>query len=101
MGSGVAAVCEAGGGNLLSLMKIILLKPMAVAGHPNAHVGDVLEVTANTFQILEGLGGARLVGDGAAVAPEVIETREPEIESRDPQPSETPHGKSSPRKRAK
>jgi len=84
-------------------MKIILLKPMAVAGHPNAHVGDVLEVPANTFQTLEGLGGARLAdaSDGVTGAPEVIETREPEIESRDPQPAETPPGKPSKRTRTK
>lgn len=76
-------------------MKIELLKPCVVAGHPGAQVGDILEVTSHTYQVLEGLNAARLVTDSSvkpapAPAPEVIETRDPEPETRDPEPAE-PH----------
>lgn len=78
-------------------MKIKLLKPMAVKGHPHASVGDILEVDSNTFQILEALGGA-VVSDEKTMPVQVVETREPVVESRDPgmQPD-----KSSKRSRAK
>jgi hypothetical protein len=86
-----------------ALVKIKLLKPVVVKGHPNANVGDILEVTPHTFQVLEGLGAAvDATNTRIEQPPETIETREPVVENRDPEVSpQTPPVQSSGRKRAR
>lgn len=74
-------------------MKIKLLKPCVVAGHIGSKVGDVLIVTPHVYQVLEGLGAAEVVPDntpalpptGMVQPPGIIEHRDPEPETRDPE----------------
>jgi hypothetical protein len=57
---------------------------MAVRGFPHLHVGDVADVPAGEAMVLLSLGGAEPAPDEAKVAAAEIQTREPEVESRDP-----------------
>lgn len=74
-------------------MKIKLTRSVVVFGHPNAQVGDCLEVNP-------GIAG-ELFGVSAAVPVHEIEVREPVIEHRDPVIAETPQQKSLRRRPAK
>jgi hypothetical protein len=92
-------------------MKMKLLKPCVVLGHPNARVGEILEVSSNTFQVLEGLGAAEEVNVGQRFVPvseskqetkvesNEIETRDPQIETRNPSAEPPPPAPAAPRAR--
>lgn len=65
-------------------MKIQLTDLVIVQGHPNAKPGDVLDLTAGDAATLIHMGKAVEYVGHAAPAPEVVQTREPEVENRDP-----------------
>lgn len=65
-------------------MKIKLLKAIVIKGHPGVSVGDVFDVADSIGADLCVEGAAELV---KAEPTRTIEVREPEVESRDPQPT--------------
>lgn len=73
-------------------MKIELLESVVVRGHAGAKVGDVLEVLPNLGAELIGMNLGRAVETSEAV-PEAIQSREPVIESRDPETPPAPPSK--------
>jgi hypothetical protein len=62
-------------------MKLKLIKPVVINGHPGVAVGDVFECVKNPHL---------LIADGYVVevkeSKEEIQTREPVVENRDPKP---------------
>ena len=64
-------------------MTIRITRPVVVKGFPGAGVGDVLEVPAGIAGDLLGLNAA--VECKAVEAVEPVQTREPEIENREPE----------------
>jgi hypothetical protein len=73
-------------------MKRIRLKaPVVIKGFPNVQVGEVVEIPNHDAQVLIGMGVAELVGpeekpDGLTTGRGVVEMREPEVATRDPEP---------------
>ena len=68
-------------------MRLRLIKSVVIEGHPGLHVGDVFEVANGNNLVAAGY--AVVVGGDAAETnvasqPHPIETREPEVEARDP-----------------
>jgi hypothetical protein len=66
-------------------VKLRLLMPVVIGGHPGLKKGDVFEHTKHP-QYLIGMGFCEEVKEEALKYVEEIATREPEIENRDPQP---------------
>ncbi len=66
--------------------KIRMTKGVVVKGHPGVSVGDEIDVAWHLADqlVIEGL--AEEVKEVKASIAEVIETREPEVEAREPQP---------------
>ena len=68
-------------------MRLRLIKSVVVEGRPGVQVGDVFEVSKDSGLVAAGY--AVVVGGDAAETnvasqPHPIETREPEVEARDP-----------------
>ncbi len=85
------------------MMRIKLKASIVVAGFSNKQQGDVFDVPGHLGWHLVANRWAEEVAVPQA-PPEAIQTREPQVENRDPQlaaPPQMPPGKSSPRKPAK
>ena len=66
-------------------MRIKLLKSIVVPGFPGISAGSVFEAPEALVKLLMGRGHAEIVR--AVSKPEVVQTREPVVETRDPQPA--------------
>lgn len=81
-------------------MKRIKLKsPVVIRGHPEAKIGVPLDVQDGDAMVLVGMGAAEFVGpeekaDGLTTGRGIIETREPETVTRDPEVQTETAGKS-------
>lgn len=90
------------------MRRIKLKSSVVIKGFPNVQVGQVVEVPDGEAQVLLGMGAAELVGpeekaDGLTTGRGVIDTREPAVQTREPEIEPdpgTPPQKSSRRKPA-
>ncbi len=74
-------------------MKIKLTERVIVSGHAGAQPGDVLEVSPSCASTLIQMGKAVEFAEPAKSAPEVVQTREPVVENRDPVAAPAKRGK--------
>lgn len=62
-------------------MKLKLIKPVVIQGRPGVLLGSVFEIEDRRgFELLQ----LRIAEPARDVAPDPIQTREPEVENRDP-----------------
>jgi hypothetical protein len=66
-------------------MRVRLLKSIVVPGFPGVVAGTVLEVPDRLASVLLGRGHAEIAEKAPTTSREAIETRDPEVEARDPQ----------------
>ncbi len=85
------------------MMRIKLKASIIIADYPGKQVGDIFDLPASLgYHLITNRWAEQIIPSESP--PEVIETREPEVQNRDPQPAvppQTPPGKSLPRKLAK
>ncbi len=83
-------------------MKIRLLLPVMIKGHPEAKVGHVIEIPSGEAGALLGMKAAEeVLEENLPPVPPLVETRDPVIEHRDPETAEKPRHKSAAHKRPK